>query len=93
MPKRTTSTIGLNRKNSSAINILKYDLVVKVNVDNFVLNFWDVGGNKELLSLWDRYIEDCHAIVFVVDPCGDDYIEDCLRALSKHFRNYLKEKN
>lgn len=50
------------------------------------MNFWDVGGNKDLLSLWDRYIEDCHAIVFVVDSCGnEESYELCLQALSRLF--------
>ncbi|KAI6202847.1 hypothetical protein M3Y94_00487700 [Aphelenchoides besseyi] len=70
MPKRSTPTIGLN--------------LVKFDVDGFVLNFWDVGGNEELISMWDKYIEDCHAIVFVVDSCAEnDQFEACIRALDK----------
>ncbi|KAI6230065.1 ADP-ribosylation factor-related protein 1 isoform X1 [Aphelenchoides fujianensis] len=87
LPKRTTPTIGFE----SCVHpfpLVCVDFrsisVVKFNVDGFVLNFWDVGGNEELQSMWDRYVEDCHAIVFVVDSCADgDQFEACLRAINK----------
>lgn len=65
-----------------AVSVQTHFPVVKFHVDGFVLHFWDVGGNKDLLDLWDRYIEDCHAIVFVIDSCGDEEHYDlCLKSL------------
>ena len=38
--KKITTTVGLN--------------IGKITVDGVVLNFWDVGGQTELQSLWDK---------------------------------------
>jgi ADP-ribosylation factor-like protein 2 len=37
---------------------------------NYVLNFWDVGGQKTLRSYWRNYFEATDALIFVVDS-GD----------------------
>jgi len=31
--------------------------------DNFNLNVWDLGGQKEIRQYWDYYFEDCDGIV------------------------------
>lgn len=39
--------------------------------------FWDVGGQEKMRPLWERYYNDVHAVIFVVDStkcrfmCGD----------------------
>jgi ADP-ribosylation factor-like protein 3 len=33
--------------------------------DNFNLNVWDLGGQKEIRQYWDYYFEDCDGIVFL----------------------------
>lgn len=39
-PNRITTTVGLN--------------IGKIDVDGVRLNFWDLGGQQELQSLWDK---------------------------------------
>lgn len=39
-PSRITTTVGLN--------------IGKIDVDGVRLNFWDLGGQQELQSLWDK---------------------------------------
>lgn len=39
-PNRITTTVGLN--------------IGKIDVDGVSLNFWDLGGQQELQSLWDK---------------------------------------
>lgn len=39
-PSRITTTVGLN--------------IGKIDVDGIQLNFWDLGGQLELQSLWDK---------------------------------------
>ncbi|CAD5211469.1 unnamed protein product [Bursaphelenchus xylophilus] len=69
-PKKPSSTIGLN--------------LVKFETDGFLLNFWDVGGNVELQDLWNRYLDDCHAIIFVAETTGDEEkIEESLQAFER----------
>ncbi|CAD5207260.1 unnamed protein product [Bursaphelenchus okinawaensis] len=70
MPKRTTSTIGLN--------------LVKFETDGFILNLWDVGGNVELQDLWTKYLDDCHAIIFVAETTTDTgKIKESLQAFDR----------
>lgn len=41
-PNRITTTVGLN--------------IGKIDVDGVRLNFWDLGGQQELQSLWDKVL-------------------------------------
>lgn len=43
--------------------------VGEIEVGSMRLNFWDLGGQEDLRSLWHQYFEDCHALIFVVDSC------------------------
>ena len=52
-------------------------LVGKINIGRNVINFWDLGGQKSLRSIWDKYFEEAHAVVFVVDSTDKDRIEEC----------------
>ncbi|VDK50499.1 unnamed protein product [Anisakis simplex] len=54
-PLKITSTVGLN--------------IGKIEIGAVRLNFWDLGGQEELHSLWHKYFEDSHALVFVIDAC------------------------
>lgn len=54
-PLRITSTVGLN--------------VGEIDIGSIRLNFWDLGGQEDLRSLWHQYFEDSHALIFVVDSC------------------------
>lgn len=42
-PAKITTTVGLN--------------IGKIEVNGVRLNFWDLGGQSELQSLWDKVIE------------------------------------
>jgi ADP-ribosylation factor related protein 1 len=41
--------------------------VGKITLPSTVLQFWDLGGQRGIRSIWPRYYDDCHAVVFVVD--------------------------
>jgi len=42
----------------------------------FRLNFWDLGGQDELRSLWDKYYAECHAIIYTVDSNDRDRVPE-----------------
>jgi ADP-ribosylation factor related protein 1 len=63
------------------------DIVGKVNVHRARINFWDLGGQKQLQSIWEKYYDDCHAIVFVVDATDRERIDECRITLEKVIRN------
>ena len=50
--------------------------VGKIDISHSRINFWDLGGQHELQSIWEKYYLDCHAIVFVVDATDHARIED-----------------
>ncbi|KAI0028928.1 P-loop containing nucleoside triphosphate hydrolase protein [Vararia minispora EC-137] len=39
----------------------------KITLPSTILQFWDLGGQRGIRSIWPRYYDDCHAVVFVVD--------------------------
>jgi len=32
-----------------------------------ILQFWDLGGQRGIRSIWPKYYDDCHAVVYVID--------------------------
>jgi len=36
-------------------------------VSSSILQFWDLGGQRGIRTIWHRYYGDCHAVVFVID--------------------------
>ncbi|KIY44531.1 P-loop containing nucleoside triphosphate hydrolase protein [Fistulina hepatica ATCC 64428] len=41
-----------------------------ITLSSSVLQFWDLGGQKGIRTIWPRYYDDCHAVVYVID--GED---------------------
>ncbi|KAI0268847.1 P-loop containing nucleoside triphosphate hydrolase protein [Gloeopeniophorella convolvens] len=39
----------------------------KIALPSTILQFWDLGGQRGIRSIWPRYYDDCHAVVYVVD--------------------------
>lgn len=52
-PKYITTTVGLN--------------IGQIDIEGVRLSFWDLGGQQELQSLWDKYYQESHAIIYVID--------------------------
>ncbi|KAK6061471.1 Miro-like protein [Cooperia oncophora] len=57
-PARITSTVGLN--------------IGKVEINNTCLNFWDLGGQEDLRTLWVNYYDEANALIFVIDATRRD---------------------
>ncbi|KAI8378596.1 ADP-ribosylation factor family-domain-containing protein [Blakeslea trispora] len=72
-PDKIAPTVGLN--------------IGKVNIKSSRINFWDLGGQKDLHSIWERYYSECHAIVFVVDSTDPVRLEDCRDTFEKLITN------
>lgn len=53
------------------------------------LSFWDLGGQEELQSLWHKYFNDSHALIFVVDSCDTDRFQKVEEAFSKRKNDIL----
>lgn len=78
-----SQTIGFNQT-----SILHYNSSLNTY---FKLNIWDLGGSKDLRSIWNNYILDCHAIFYFIDatlftdPANDIKLQDSIFA----FKNAL----
>jgi ADP-ribosylation factor related protein 1 len=55
-----------------------------VDIKSSRINFWDLGGQKDLQSIWERYYSECHAIVFVVDSTDPVRLDDCRDTFGKN---------
>lgn len=38
-----------------------------IDIQGVRLNFWDLGGQQELQSLWDKYYQESHGVIYVID--------------------------
>ncbi|KAL1920418.1 uncharacterized protein VTP21DRAFT_795 [Calcarisporiella thermophila] len=72
-PEKIAPTVGLN--------------IGKIDISRARLNFWDLGGQQELHSIWEKYYSECHAIVFVVDSTDKARIEECKNTFEKIITN------
>src|SRR5699024_7468978 len=50
---------------------------------SYILNVWDVGGQKSLRAYWKNYYEDTDGLVFVVDSCDKLRLLDCKNQLQQ----------
>jgi ADP-ribosylation factor related protein 1 len=72
-PAKITSTVGCN--------------IGRVDINHVRLNFWDLGGQEELQSLWDKYYAESHAIIYMIDSCDRERLEESWVAFDKMIGN------
>ncbi|KAM7274204.1 hypothetical protein ACFE04_028868 [Oxalis oulophora] len=72
-PDRIVPTVGLN--------------IGRVEISNTKLIFWDLGGQPGLRSIWEKYYEEAHAVIYVVDAASPSKFEDSKSALEKVLRH------
>nr|KAF6329568.1 ADP ribosylation factor related protein 1 [Myotis myotis] len=54
-----------------------------VDVGKARLMFWDLGGQEELQSLWDKYYAECHGVIYVIDSTDEDRLSESKQAFEK----------
>uniref|UniRef100_A0A7N0UYE8 ADP-ribosylation factor-related protein 1 n=1 Tax=Kalanchoe fedtschenkoi TaxID=63787 RepID=A0A7N0UYE8_KALFE len=72
-PDRIVPTVGLN--------------IGRLEVSNTKLVFWDLGGQPGLRSIWEKYYEEAHAVMYVIDAACPSRFEDSKSALEKVLRH------
>ncbi|TKV95756.1 hypothetical protein SEVIR_9G383000v4 [Setaria viridis] len=72
-PDRVVPTVGLN--------------IGRIEDANAKLVFWDLGGQVGLRTIWEKYYEEAHAIMFVIDAATASSFEDAKSALEKVIRH------
>eukprot|EP00388_Colpodella_angusta_P007966 GDKJ01022088.1.p1 GENE.GDKJ01022088.1~~GDKJ01022088.1.p1 ORF type:complete len:208 (-),score=21.37 GDKJ01022088.1:16-639(-) len=69
-PKSIIPTIGFN--------------MGKVQVDDWDIILWDVGGGPTVRSLWGRYITDADIILYVVDSSDPSRLEESKQVFTSY---------
>jgi ADP-ribosylation factor related protein 1 len=55
--------------------------VGRIEAHDCLMIFWDLGGQVGLRSIWDKYYDEAHAIVYVVDSADTTRMADSKAAL------------
>jgi ADP-ribosylation factor related protein 1 len=59
--------------------------VGKITLPSTILKFWDLGGQTGIRSIWPRYYDDCHAVVYVIDAEDRDRLSEGWEVFGTHF--------
>lgn len=73
-------TTILKKLNGEDIDTIEPTLGFNINTlehRNYMLNFWDVGGQKSLRSYWRNYFECTDGLVWVVDSADKMRLSNC----------------
>ncbi|XP_038902673.1 ADP-ribosylation factor-like protein 8 [Benincasa hispida] len=55
----------------------------RLKVLNAKLVFWDLGGQPGLHSIWEKYYEEAHVVIYVIDAACPSKFEDSKFALGR----------
>ncbi|KAJ7551423.1 hypothetical protein O6H91_06G014900 [Diphasiastrum complanatum] len=72
-PDRIVPTVGLN--------------IGRIEAYKSKLIFWDLGGQLGLRTIWEKYFEEAHAVLYVIDAANQARFEDAKSALEKVLRH------
>lgn len=72
---RIATTVGLN--------------VGRIETNGVMLNFWDLGGQRELRPLWDKYFSEAHGIIWIVDSSDESRLNESVDAFKSVIKNDL----
>uniref|UniRef100_A0A183SL66 ADP-ribosylation factor-related protein 1 n=1 Tax=Schistocephalus solidus TaxID=70667 RepID=A0A183SL66_SCHSO len=83
----------LNKITSTVVSFIPThdSLVGQVFVEGIVIKFWDLGGQTELQSLWDKYYLESHGIIFVVDSSEPERFDEAKAAFDTMIKNKALE--
>ncbi|XP_053213873.1 ADP-ribosylation factor-related protein 1-like [Panonychus citri] len=70
---KITTTVGLN--------------IGKIEYKGIVMNFWDLGGQHELQSLWDKYYSESHGIIYIIDSADIERVDESKEAFDNMIAN------
>ena len=68
-PEKIAPTVGLN--------------IGRLDVEGCKLLIWDLGGQRQLQAIWQKYYSQTHAIIFVVDGTDRDRFPEARQCLER----------
>jgi len=60
----------------------------RITLSSSVLQFWDLGGQRDFRAIWPKYYQDSHAVVFVIDSTDPSRFDEVWSV----FQTILKDK-
>ncbi|KDQ55798.1 hypothetical protein JAAARDRAFT_330004 [Jaapia argillacea MUCL 33604] len=48
----------------------------KITLPSTIIQFWDLGGQSGIRSIWPRYYDDCHAVAYVIDASDRERLSE-----------------
>ena len=51
-------------------------LAGKIKLPSAILQFYDLGGQSGIRSIWSRYYDDCHAVVYIIDDADRERLNE-----------------
>ncbi|XP_043088034.1 ADP-ribosylation factor-related protein 1 isoform X4 [Puntigrus tetrazona] len=83
-------------KNYKGMNLSKITTTVGLNIGTIDvgkarLMFWDLGGQEELQSLWDKYYAESHGVIYVIDSTDEERLGESKNAFEKMISSEVLE--
>ncbi|XP_014023563.1 ADP-ribosylation factor-related protein 1 [Salmo salar] len=83
-------------KNYKGMNLSKITTTVGLNIGTIDvgkarLMFWDLGGQEELQSLWDKYYAESHGVIYVIDSTDEERLAESKEAFEKMISSEVLE--
>lgn len=84
-PSKIAPTVGQNRTSplhsapsstARSIDLTTYIAVGKISLPSTILQFWDLGGQRDIRTIWERYYDECHAVAYVVDAADQERLDE-----------------
>ena len=47
--------------------------------------FWDVGGQKLLRKIWNKFFRECHGVVFVIDGSDESRFQEVVEVINEFY--------
>lgn len=85
---KTTIIRTLNGEDINSVAPTLGFKITSFTYDPFILNIWDVGGQKSLRTYWKNYFESTDGLVWVVDSADNGKLVACASEL----HDLLKEE-
>ena len=64
----------------------------KIALPSALLQFWDLGGQRGIRSIWPKYYDDCHAVVYVVDAVDHERLSEGWEVFGAFTSSFLNAK-
>ena len=68
-------------------------LAGSITVSSSILQFWDLGGQRGIRTIWHRYYGDCHAVVYVIDAEDRERLGEGWEVFGMHDPSSFLEKS